>query len=206
MLLPPFRGADLSAFDRSGADITPTLFAPNGFLKVDADYTTRPYEQWTAADWPSTYQSPTYPHLFGIGIAFAPPHQISRPRTSPAGTVITPAPPRTGMPSAIMGRQVARTLTDIIENGADHPRHTASMAQMGAACVASAGKGIRTGSAAAMTMYPIVPDHTKYPEGGRSLKETYGEIGLAGHWIKHILHFLFLYKAKARPGWWLIPE
>ncbi len=165
MLLPPFRGADLSAFDRSGADITPTLFAPNGFLKVDADYTPRPYEQWTAADWPSTYQSPTYPHLFGIGIAFAPPHQISRPRTSPAGTVITPAPPRTGMPSAIMGRQVARTLTDIIENGADHPRHTASMAQMGAACVASAGKGIRTGSAAAMTMYPIVPDHTKYPDG-----------------------------------------
>ena len=33
------------------------------------------------ADWPSTYQSPSYANIFGIGIAFAPPHQISRPRT-----------------------------------------------------------------------------------------------------------------------------
>ena len=30
--------------------------------------------------------------------------------------------------------------------------------------------------------------------------------GSAGHWIKSILHTMFLYKAKARPGWWLIPE
>jgi hypothetical protein len=42
-------------------------------------------------------------------------------------------------------------------NGA--PLHTASMASMGAACFASAGTGLRKGSAAAMTMYPIVPDH-----------------------------------------------
>jgi sulfide:quinone oxidoreductase len=33
-----------------------------------------------------------------------------------------------------------------------------------------------------------------------------GEIGSAGHWIKRLLHHLFLYKAKGRPGWWLIPE
>ena len=33
-----------------------------------------------------------------------------------------------------------------------------------------------------------------------------GEIGLAGHWMKRMLHTLFIYKAKARPGWWLIPE
>lgn len=206
MLLPPFRGAELTAYDRAGLDITSTLFAPSGFLKVDADYTPRGFEEWTAADWPSTYQSPTYANLFGIGIAFAPPHQISRPRTSPSGTVITPSPPRTGMPSAVMGRQVARSLTDMIQNGTDVARHTASMADMGAACVASAGKGLRSGSAAAMTMFPIVPDKATYPDSGRSLKETYGEIGLAGHWIKHLLHFLFLYKAKARPGWFLIPE
>ena len=31
-----------------------------------------------------------------FGIAFAPPHAISTPRTSPSGTVIAPAPPRTG--------------------------------------------------------------------------------------------------------------
>ncbi|CAN5298643.1 sulfide:quinone reductase [soil metagenome] len=206
MLLPPFRGAELKAFDRRGDDITASMFAPNGFLKVDADYTAKPYDEWRAADWPSTYQCPTYPNIFGVGIAFAPPHQISRPRTSPNGTVITPAPPRTGMPSAIMGRQVARTIADMIQSGATEPTHTASMAQMGAACVASAGTGLRAGSAAAMTMFPVVPDHQKYPHGGRSLSDTSGEIGLAGHWVKHALHYLFLYKAKARPGWFLIPE
>jgi sulfide:quinone oxidoreductase len=206
MLLPPFRGADLQAFDRTGTDITATMFAPSGFLKVDADYAPKAYDDWRAEDWPSTYQSPAYGNVFGVGIAFAPPHQISRPRTSPNGTVITPSPPRTGMPSGIMGRQVARTLVDMIEHGAPAPTHTASMADMGAACVASAGAGLRSGSAAAMTMYPIVPDHQKYPGVGRSLTDTSGEIGLAGHWIKHLLHYLFLYKAKARPGWFLIPE
>ncbi|WP_395656156.1 NAD(P)/FAD-dependent oxidoreductase [Nocardioides sp.] len=206
MLLPPFRGAELQAFDAAGEDITASMFAPSGFLKVDADYTAKPYDEWRAADWPSTYQSPAYGNVFGVGIAFAPPHQISRPRTSPNGTVITPAPPRTGMPSGIMGRQVARTIADMVQHGATEPTHTASMAEMGAACVASAGAGLRSGSAAAMTMYPVVPDRQRYPHGGRSLTDTFGEIGLAGHWVKHALHYLFLYKAKARPGWFLIPE
>jgi len=55
-------------------------------------------------------------------------------------------------------------------------------------------------------MYPVVPDRAKYPDTGRSLKDTFGEIGLAGHWIKLLLHYMFIYKAKARPGWHLIPE
>jgi sulfide:quinone oxidoreductase len=80
------------------------------------------------------------------------------------------------------------------------------MADMGAACVASAGAGITSGSAAAMTMYPIVPDYQKYPSTGRSVGDTFGEIGLGGHWIKLLLHYMFIYKAKARPGWSLIPE
>ncbi|OYV24175.1 MAG: sulfide:quinone reductase, partial [Mycobacterium sp. 20-66-4] len=84
--------------------------------------------------------------------------------------------------------------------------HHASMASMGAACVASAGTGLRKGSAAAMTMYPVVPDYQTYPQSGRSLKDTTGEIGLAGHWIKFMLHVMFIYKAKARPLWFLIPE
>ena len=33
-----------------------------------------------------------------------------------------------------------------------------------------------------------------------------GEIGLSGHWIKLLLHYMFIYKAKARPGWAFIPE
>jgi sulfide:quinone oxidoreductase len=57
-----------------------------------------------------------------------------------------------------------------------------------------------------MTMYPVVPDLVKYPGTGRSPMDTFGEIGLAGHWIKLLLHYMFIYKAKARPGWHLIPE
>ncbi len=206
MLLPPFRGAGLDVLDREGNDISATLFAPNGFLKVDADYSAKTYDEWRAEDWPSTYQSPTYSNVFAIGIAFAPPHPISRPRKSPNGTVIAPAPPRTGMPSGVMGRAVALTIKDMLDKGAPAPTHTASMAAMGAACIASAGKGLTKGTAAAMTMYPVVPDYIRYPKHGRSVKDTYGEMGLAAHWMKHVLHFVFIYKAKARLGWSLLPE
>jgi hypothetical protein len=37
-------------------------------------------------------------------------------------------------------------------------------------------------------------------------KLNFGEIGLAAHWVKHLLHFVFIYKAKARPGWAFLPE
>lgn len=206
MLIPPFRGHDLKAYGRDGADLTASLFAPSGFMKVDADYTPKDHADWRASDWPDTYQSPVFPNLFAIGIAFAPPHAISRPRKSPNGTVIAPSPPRTGMPSAIIGRAVALSLRDMIERGAAKPTHHASLARLGAACVASAGARWFSGTAASMTMYPIVPDFEAYPEYGRDLRHTFGEIGLAGHWIKRILHHLFLYKARAWPGWWLIPE
>ncbi|MCV2394031.1 NAD(P)/FAD-dependent oxidoreductase [Actinotalea sp. M2MS4P-6] len=206
MLLPPFKGADMKAYDRAGADITDRLFAPNGLTKVDADYTPKPYEEWSADDWPTTYRNPSYPNIFAPGIAFAPPHPISVPRKSPNGTVITPAPPRTGMPSGIMAKTVALTIKDLIAKGDQAHAHTASMARMGAACVASAGNGFTRGSAAAMTMFPVVPDWKKYPGTGRDQKGTSGEIGLAGHWIKAMLHYLFIYKAKARPFWFLIPE
>jgi sulfide:quinone oxidoreductase len=205
MLLPPFGGQPLAAYDRDGADITAELFAPSGFMKVDADYTPKPYEEWKAEDWPSTYLVPGFDNIFAVGIAFAPPHQISRPRKTPNGTLIAPSPPRTGMPSGVMGKTVALTIADRITKGASAPACTASMARMGAACVASAGTGLRKGSAAAMTMLPVVPDYSRYSTG-RDVRETRGELGLHGHWVKLMLHHLFLYKAKARPGWQLIPE
>ena len=90
--------------------------------------------------------------------------------------------------------------------GAPHPTATASRAEMGAACVASAGSNPFTGTAASMTVYPVVPDYERYPGYGRDMKRTFGEIGLAGHWIKILLHHMFIYKAKLRPGWPLIPE
>jgi sulfide:quinone oxidoreductase len=206
MLLPPFRGVDLKAFAKNGTDISEKIFAPNGFMKVDANYTAKPFEEWLAADWPKTYRNPLFPNIFAVGIAFAPPHQISKPRKSPNGTLIAPSPPRTGMPSGIMGKLAILSIKELIENGPGARVPTASMADMGAACVASAGSGLRNGSAASMTMYPVVPDFVKYPNTGRNLHDTYGEIGLAGHWIKLLLHYMFIYKAKARFGWFLIPE
>ena len=205
MLLPPFSGVGLKAFMPTGTDITSTVFAPNGFTKVDADYEKRPYEAWKPGDWPRTYQSPVYKNLFAAGIAFAPPHPISRPRTTAGGQIISPAPPRAGMPSAMIGKAVAHSIVDMTK-GATAPTHTASMAEMGAACVASAGANPFTGSAASITVFPIIPDYDRYPDYGRDLEYTFGEIGLAGHWIKILLHHLFLYKAHLRPGWSLIPE
>jgi sulfide:quinone oxidoreductase len=206
MLIPPFAGVGLKAYAKDGSDMTATLFAPNGFLKVDAKYDAGAYENWKASDWPETYQNPTYDNIFACGIAFAPPHLISKPMSSPKGTPINPTPPRTGMPSGIIGKAVAHSICDLIKHGKDAPLHKASMTAMGAACVASAGKGLTDGTAVALTVYPVVPDFEKYPGLGRDLDYTFGEIGLAGHWIKHILHHMFIYKAKLKPGWTLIPE
>jgi len=206
MLIPPFAGVGLKAFDKTGQDITDTVFAPNALMKVDGDYTPRPYAEWSAKDWPRTYQNPLYKNMFAAGIAFAPPHLISKPMKSPNGTPINPTPPRTGMPSANIGKAVALSICDMIENGNETPTHTASMAEMGAACVASTGMNILKGTAASMTVYPVVPDFERYPEYGRDMSLTYGEIGLAGHWMKYALHHMFMYQAKLKPGWQFIPD
>lgn len=205
MLIPPFAGVGLKAFNKAGEDMTAQIFAPSGFMKVDADYTPRPYAEWSARDWPQTYQNPVYRNLFAIGIAFAPPHLISKPMQSANGTPINPAPPRTGMPSAAMAIAVAKSLRDMLR-GADKPTHTASMARMGAACVASTGSHFLRGTAATMTVFPVVPDYEHYPEYGRDLNLTFGEIGLAGHWMKSLLHYTFIYQAKMLPGWSLLPD
>jgi len=207
MLLPPFRGVEMKAFDSSGAEITEKLFAPNGFMKVDADYTAKPFEQWSAADWPKTYVNPSYDNVFAVGIAFAPPHAISKPNQTPTGNPVAPAPPRTGMPAGVQGRAAAETIANRIKSGnLRAPAKEASMANMGAACIASVGAGMLKGSAATITMGPIVPDRERFPETGRDLHITSGELGLAGHWIKRLLHTMFIYKAKGHLGWSKIPE
>jgi sulfide:quinone oxidoreductase len=206
MLLPPFRGVTMNAIDRDGNDITDVMFAANGFMKVDADYTPKDFADWRGSDWPRTYEAPKFPNVFGVGIAFAPPHAISKPYATPSGNAVAPAPPRTGMPAGVQGRVAAETIALRIKTGdLAHPAKTASMADMGAACIASIGNGMLDGSAATITMAPIVPDASVYPTG-RDLSVTSGEIGLAGHWIKRMLHTLFIYKAKGLPGWSQIPE
>lgn len=206
MLIPGFAGAKIKAFDKAGEDITSNVFVANGMMKVDADYTPKPYAEWKASDWPSIYQSPVYDFMYASGIAFAPPHSMSKPMESPNGTKIFPTPPRTGMPSGVIGKIVAQNVAYRIQTGKkDHP-HQASMAKQAAACIVSAGYGFTSGQAATMTVSPIVPDWDKYPEYGRDIKATVGVIGLAGHWMKLFMHYMFLYKAKAKFGWSIIPE
>lgn len=206
MLIPAFSGVGIKSYSKTGEDISGTLFAPSGFMKVDADYSGKPFEEWSVEDWPSVYQNPVHKNIFATGIAFAPPHPISKPMKSPNGTLISPSPPRTGMPSGVTGKIVALNIVDMVNNGRTDLRHKASMGKMGAACIVSAGFGAFKGQAATMTVFPIVPDWEKYPQWGRDLSYTVGEIGLAGHWIKLLLHYLFLHKAKGYPFWWLLPE
>jgi len=206
MLIPGFSGAGMKAFNKNDQDISNEVFAGNGMMKVDADYTQKPYEEWKAEDWPSTYQSVKFENIYAAGIAFAPPHGISKPMESPNGTKIFPTPPRTGMPSGVMGKIVAQNIVHRINTGKnDHP-HKASMAKMGAACIVSAGYGLFKGQAAVMTVNPIIQDWEKYPKWGRNINDTVGVVGTAGHWMKLFMHYMFLYKAKAKPFWWLIPE
>ncbi len=206
MLIPAFAGVGIKAYGKNDEDITGKLFAPNGLMKVDADYTKKPFEEWSVNDWPSVYQSPVYENIFAPGIAFAPPHSISKPMQSKNGTPIFPAPPRTGMPSGVMGKVVALNLVNLIKKGRKDFKHRASMGKMGAACIVSAGYGLKNGMAATMTVFPVVPDWEKYPDFGRDISYTVGEVGLAGHWIKLFLHYMFLHKAKGYPFWWLLPE
>jgi sulfide:quinone oxidoreductase len=110
------------------------------------------------------------------------------------------------MPSGVIGKVVAENITDTIRKGVSVPRHTASMGRMGAACIISVGYGMTRGLGATMTVSPIVPDWEKYPDWGRDIHATVGEVGLAGHWIKLFLHYMFIHKAKGYPFWWLIPE
>jgi sulfide:quinone oxidoreductase len=206
MLIPAFAGVGLKAFNKANEDVSAILFAPSGFLKVDADYTFKTFEDWSAEDWPSIYQSPFYNNLFATGIAFAPPHAISKPTKSKNGTLIAPSPPRTGMPSGVIGKIVALNIVEQIKTGKALYRHKASLGKMGAACIISMGFGMTKGMAATLTVFPVVPDWKKYPDWGRDISYTVGEPGLAGHWIKLLLHYMFLYKAKCKPFWWLIPE
>ncbi|MEN8153332.1 MAG: FAD/NAD(P)-binding oxidoreductase [Acidobacteriota bacterium] len=206
MLIPGFSGVGLTAEDKNGDNITPEIFAPNGFMKVDADYSQKDFAEWRIEDWPEIYQNPTYDNIYATGIAFAPPHSISKPMENKNGTKIFPAPPRTGMPSGVIGKIVALNITErILKNKKEH-KHKASMGKMGAACIVSAGYGMTKGVAATMTLHPIVPDWAKYPEWGRDINYTVGEVGLASHWMKFFMHYMFLHKAKGYPFWWLLPE
>ena len=207
MLIPPFSGVGITAVGPNGEDYTDKLFKPNGLMIVDADYESakKPYHEWGAEDWPKKLQNPTYPNIFAVGIAFAPPHPISMPNKTASGRPLTPAPPRTGMPSAVMAHATALNIAEWILEGKPSFRHKASMGEIASICVVSINYGFR-GIAGSMSVYPTIPDFKKYPDFGRDIKYTIGEVGSAGHWFKWLMHYVFLWKAKAKPFWYLIPD
>ncbi len=211
MLIPAFAGVGIKGIDKKGNEITDgSLFKPNGLMTVDADYSSakKPYHEWVGDDWPTRLQNPTWKNIFAVGIAFAPPHSISRPRTTASGRPLTPAPPRTGMPSAVMGHATAENIAELILRNKpldSEFKHNASMAKFASICVVSMGYGIR-GLAGTMSVYPTIPDYKKYPDFGRDINYTMGEPGLAGHWFKWLMHYAFMWKAKANFGWSLIPD
>ena len=207
MLIPPFTGVGLQAYNKAGEDITDTLFAPNKFMRVDADYTPKPYAEWKAADWPKTYQSPYYPNLFAVGIAFAPAAPDFRP---PDERQRHPHLADSSADRNAFGSHGS-------SSGSQHHRHDRPRSQEADTHGIHGldGSSVRClRRRGALHWHGSRDDHVSRwsPTTSASRRpaeisqETYGEIGLAAHWIKHTLHFVFIYKAKARPGWSLLPE
>jgi sulfide:quinone oxidoreductase len=206
MLIPRFLGQPLAFAGRDGSVASGDILAPNGLVKVDATYGL-PYDELTRQPdaWPRTYQNPAHPEIFAAGIAFAPPGPISVPHTTPNGTAIAAAPPRTGMVSGIIGRVVALNIIDLVKTGT--MTHGERMTEMYAACIASMGDSLWDGSAAVIMIYPVVPDHVRYPnDEGRDLFVTHMEMGLAGAWMKRMIQTTFMHKLRRRVGWRFIPE
>ncbi len=206
MLIPRFAGMPMKYIGKDGEDLSSKLVNPLGFVLVDGIYGL-PYP--TLAEnpdaWPSVYQNPTYRNIFAAGIAFAPPGPISVPHTNPKGTSISAAPPRTGMVSGVIGRVVAMNIIDLVEKG--RMTHHERMSEMFAACIASMGDSLWDGSAAVIVVHPVVPDMRRFPnEAGRDLFVTDMEMGLAGAWMKRMIHETFIWKLQGRPGWNIIPE
>ncbi len=208
MLIPQFKGQGIhiKVLGPNGEDLHDRIFNASGFVIVDGIYGL-PFDRLERNPdaWPSVYQNPYYPNIFAAGIAFAPPGPISVPHTTPNGTKIAPAPPRTGMISGIIGRIVALNIIDLVKKG--RMTHDERMSEMFAACVASMGDSLWDGSAVVIVVYPVVPDFRRYPnEEGRDLFVTHMEMGLSGAWMKALIHYTFMYKFHGYPGWRIIPE
>lgn len=206
MLVPQFLGQPFKYIGKDGEDISSKIANKAGFIIVDGIYGLDwPTLRDNPDAWPGVYQNNSYKNIFAGGIAFAPPGPISQPHKTLNGTVIAAAPPRTGMVSGIIGRIIAKNIIDLIKKG--RMTHHERMTEMAAACIASMGDSLWDGSAATIMMYPVVPDERKYPnEHGRDLFVTHMEMGLAGAWMKRMIHHTFIYKLQAKVGWKIIPE
>ncbi|MDM8528438.1 FAD-dependent oxidoreductase [Anaerolineales bacterium HSG24] len=206
MLIPQFTGMPMKYIGKDGEDVSEKVVNKSGFVIVDGIYG-QPFETMSSNpdSWPAIYRNPTYQNIFAAGIAFAPPGPISVPHTNSNGLSITAAPPRTGMVSGVIGKVVAENIIDLVKHG--RMTHSERMTEMAAACIASMGDSMWDGSAATIVVYPVVPDCRRYPnEEGRDLFVTDMEMGLAGAWMKRLIHTTFMHKLQGRIGWKLIPE
>ena len=206
MLIPRFLGMSMKYIGKDGEDVSSKVVNPAGFVLVDGIYGL-PYQ--TLAEnpdaWPSVYQNPNYRNIFAGGIAFAPPGPISKPHVNAKNVSISAAPPRTGMVSGIIGRVIAKNIVDLVEKG--RMTHHERMSEMFAACIASMGDSLWDGSAAVIVVYPVVPDVRRFPnEEGRDMFVTHMEMGLAGAWMKRMIHSTFMWKLQGKVGWQIIPE
>ena len=206
MLLPRFQGVNFSFLADDGRDLGPTMLNPGGFVLVDGFYgLDHETLKITPEAWPATYQNPSYRNIFAPGIAFAPPGTVSEPLTSPTGTTIVATVPRTGMVSGIVGRLVALNIIGLVQEGTMH--HQERMSEMFTACIASMDDSLWDGSAISVLVYPVVPNHVRYPETfGRDMFITRLDKGVSSAWIKRIIHTTMFYKNKSLPGWQFIPE
>lgn len=204
MLIPQFTGQRMTVL--GAEDSGQKLFNPAGFVKVDGIYGLPFGElEQTPEAWPGNYRNPDFQNIFAAGIAFAPPGPISIPHVTPSGFTIAAAPPRTGMVSGIIGRLCALNIIDLVLKG--RVTHSERMTEMPAACIASMGDSLWDGSAATIMIHPVVPDYRKYPDdAGRDSFVTHMEMGLAGAWMKRMIHTTFMHKLRGRPGWQFIPE
>jgi len=206
MLVPQFTGQPFKYVGKDGEDVKDKIANPAGFIKVDGIYGL-PYDEMiqTPEAWPALYQNDNYKNISAGGIAFAPPRPISQPHKTKNGTMITAAPPRTGMVSGIIGRIIANNIADLVKTGT--MTHSERMTEMYAACIASMGDSLWDGSAATIVVYPVVPNLKKFPhQNGRDRFVTHMEMGLSGAWMKRMIHSTFIHKLQARPGWKIIPE
>ncbi|MDA8097767.1 MAG: FAD-dependent oxidoreductase [Clostridia bacterium] len=206
MLIPQFIGSPLKYIGRNGEDVSSKLVNQDGFVIVDGFYGL-PYERlvYTPEAWPATYQNPNYRNIFAAGIAFAAPGSISVPHITRNGTNMTASAPRTGMVSGTIGRLVAKNIISLLEQG--RMTHQERMTEMFSACIASMSGSLWDGSAVSITLFPTVPNFLRYRNRcGRDAFGTRIEIGLAGAWMKRMIHTTMLWKVQGNLGWRIIPE
>jgi sulfide:quinone oxidoreductase len=189
-----------------GGDITARGLPPNGFMKVDADYRgPNPTPNGAPRTGPtSTKAGLSQPvrrrhRLRSRRTRSREPHTRRRRRTDRAGAAAhrhAVGHDRQGRRPQHRGHAPRRR----------SPTHAASMADDGRRL---RGLGRRQPVHRHRGLASPSSDRARLRTVSRLRprpRADFGEIGLAGHWIKILLHHLFLHKARLRPGWSLIPE